>query len=517
MSKPQPTPQPTFLDRVISYVSPMASLRREVARTALSNYRGTVSTRLSRPWEASTSMTGQRLPRQQDQRSARDRARALERKNPIAAGALDRCVENIIGTGIQIEPRTESEEFNAEASDFWENWKKTCDVRGIDSYDEMQRKVFRSQLRDGDVLIKFVDDGFDGKLQPIEGDYIKSPPGKYTNGLTIDGVELNATGRPSKFWIESVDEKYKTTYTSIDADFAIFLANRDRLSDIRGMTRFITTFDMFEMILGYFEDTVTMSRIATWYTIFLKKKNPVAATAGLPSMTNSGGQTQKYVMGEPGQVMVGGEGDEPMLLNPGMPNQSFPEALAAFVRPVGLAFGIPLEQLLFDWSRANYTVSRAIKMQIQRSADILQQNFADRNVSRTYQWVISKAVKNGRIRAQAPLDFWKHEWIPQPLALVDPVKEIAAAAAAVELGVDARTFIARGMGYRFTTVVKQNKADRELMAAAGLPVDTNKAAPQINQAAQQIDTQNQQDTQQPAQTATARLMAMLPEHYRENP
>lgn len=490
--------QPTFLDRVISYVSPEASLRREVARQALSNYRGTVSTRLSRPWEASTSQTGQRLPRLQDQRSARDRARALERKNPIAAGALDRCVENVIGTGIQIEPRTDSEEFNTEASAFWENWKKNCDTRGIDSYDEMQRKVFRSQLRDGDVLIKWVDDGYDGKLQPIEGDYIKSPPGKYADGMTIDGVELNVYGRPIAFWIESIDPTtYKTTYTKVDADDCNFLANRDRLTDIRGMTRFITTFDMFEMILGYFEDTVTMSRIATWYTIFLKKKNPGAATAALPSMVNGAGQSQKYVMGEPGQVMVGGEGDEPMLLNPGMPNQSFPEALAAFVRPVGLAFGLPLEQLLFDWSRANYTVSRAIKMQIQRSADILQQNFADRNVSRTYQRVISRAVKNGRIKAAAPLDFWKHEWIPQPLAMVDPGKELAAAKEGVALGVDARSFIARGLGYRFAVLCKQNKADRQLMKDNGLPIDAPAASAAPQQVSAPVDAPNPEDVPPP--------------------
>ena len=211
----------------------------------------------------------------------------------------------------------------------------------------------------------------------------------------VDGVELDAAGRPIQYWIRTVDpSNQKRTYTAIAARDFVFLARTLNQNDVRGMTAFSTSFDMFDMILGYFEDTVTMSRLATWYTIFIQKSNPQAALAPLQSTTNGAGEPQRVLNGEPGQIMIGKPGEEPKLLNPGMPNQSFPEALAAFVRPVGLAFGLPLEQLLFDWSRANYTVSRAIKMQIQRTADRLQQDFANLYVSRVYQWALSKAVKN---------------------------------------------------------------------------------------------------------------------------
>lgn len=514
------TSNATLLDRVISYVSPTMALQREVARKTLASYRGTVAARTDRSWEESTSSTGQRIPLPQDQRSSRNRARALERKNPIAAGALDRCVENVIGTGIQPEPRTDSPEFNEEAMDWWTAWCRQCDVYGLHDFNGLQRMLFRSQKRDGDVGAVLIDDGYDGKLQTIEGDHIKSPLAKYTGGLTVDGVELDAAGRPVRFWVESIDPKtYKATHTSIEARDFILLANRSRLTDIRGMTAFITNFGMFDMIMGYCEDTVTMSRLATWFSIFIQKNNPQATLAPLATTTNASGEVQRLMSGEPGQIMVGKPGEEPKMISPAHPTQSFPDALAAFVRPVGLAFGIPLEQLLFDWSRANYTVSRAIKMQIQRSADIMQQEFAAQFVSRVYQWAISKAVKNGRFKSKVPDLFWKHEWIPQPLAMVDPIKEIAAAAAAIELGVDARTFVARGMGYRFTDLVEQNKADRKLMTDAGLPVDTNKTAAQLNQPSQQADQQDQPPGQQqaPEQSAVGRLLAMLPEHNRENP
>lgn len=505
---------PSLLDKAINYLSPGLSLRRELARQALASYRGTVQTRFSRPWEASDSQTGMRLPRREDQRSARDRARALERKNPIAGGALERCAENVIGTGIQIEPQTDSPEFNAEASDWWESWKKSSDIRGTCHFDARQFNVFKAMMRDGDTGDVLIDDGFDGKLQTIDGDYIETPQGKYLGGMMVDGVELDAAGRPIQYWIRTVDpSNQKRTYTAIAARDFVFLARTLNQNDVRGMTAFSTSFDMFDMILGYFEDTVTMSRLATWYTIFIQKSNPQAALAPLQSTANGAGEPQRVLNGEPGQIMIGKPGEEPKLLNPGMPNQSFPEALAAFVRPVGLAFGLPLEQLLFDWSRANYTVSRAIKMQIQRTADRLQQDFANLYVSRVYQWALSKAVKNGRFKSIVPDRFWTHEWIPQPLPLVDPVKEIAAAAAAVELNVDARSFIARSMGYRFTDLCKQNAADLALMRSYGLPVASTSAAP----AQQQPATDPSQMDPTAQQSAVKRLLAMLPEHNRENP
>lgn len=456
-----------LLDKAIGYISPETAFRRQIARDAMSSYRGAVPTRVDRSFGGSQSATNTRIPSQSDQRGLRDRARNLERQNPIAAGLLDRSVENVIGTGIQIEPLTESPEFNKAAADWWENWKQSCDVRGQFHFDAFQRMMFRSFLRDGDVGTVLVDAGGTGKLQAIEGDYIASPAGKYQGGLTVDGVELNRAGGIRRFWIRSVDEKYKETFTSVAASDFIFLANVDRFGEVRGTSNFKQCFTLFDMIDGYLEGTVTASRAATLFALLIKKENRQGFSA-LGYGTNGAGESQRVLNVESGMVKYLNPGESVEQVNPAHPNQSFPEAFAAFVRPLGLKFGLPLEEILMDYSRANYTVSRAIKMKIQRVADIFQQNFASQFVSRVYQWSLSKAVNTGEIGVAAPDDFWKHEWIPQPLPLVDPNKEIEAAKAAIELGVDARTYVARGMGYRFTDLCEQNERDEALMELHGL-------------------------------------------------
>jgi len=287
----------------------------------------------------------------------------------------------------------------------------------------------------------------------------------------------------------------------------VFLANIDRFTDVRGTSNFKQTFELFDQINGYFEGTVIASRAATLFSLLIKKNNAGHAFQGLGSTTNSQGTSQKVMNIEPGSVKYLGTDEDVVQVNPAHPNQSFPEAIAAFVRPVGLKFGLPLEELLLDYSRANYTVSRAIKMKIQRVADIYQQDFAARFVSRVYQWALSKAINAGEIEVAAPEgDYWKHEWIPQPLPLVDPNKEIQASQMAVDFGVETRTNVARQMGYRFTDLCEQNERDRELMDEHGLstkpaadpntpPADPN-ADPEQDPPEDTMPGDNQQDNTQ---------------------
>jgi lambda family phage portal protein len=514
----------TLLDRAIAWVSPERGVRRMASRRLMASYNGALPTRVSSRFEQSTSATGQRVPTLPMMQNLRDRARHLERNNPVASGILDRVTENVIGTGIQIEPATSDEDFNTAVSDWWEGWKERCDVTGRFSFDRLQRMTFRSMLRDGDIGTVLVDAYGVGKLQAIEGDYITSPPGKMMGGLTVDGVELDRVGAFSRFWVRSVDEKYKPTFTAVQARDFIFLPNIDRISDIRGTTNFRQDFDLFDMIHGYLENTVAASSIATLFALLIKQDRPMAGPGAMPppTVTNSVGEQQRVLNMESAMVKYLKTGETVEQVKPEQPTQQFPEAIAAFARFVGLKWGLPLEEVLLDYSRANYTVSRAIKMKIQRVADIWQQDFAHQYVSRVYRWALSKAIKNGEISVAPPQDSWKHEWLPQPLALTDPVKEIAAAAAAIELGIDARTYVARGYGYKLKDVVRQNVADRKLMAENGLPIDgPQKVPPPPPPVDPTDDDPPPTDENTPSGSrqgpAVRKLLAMLPEHLKDNP
>ena len=80
------------------------------------SYTSGIYTRLDHPW-ANQVLGANGLPWPIGLRDMRDRARRLEDESPLASGILDRSVENVIGTGITVRPKTESEEFNKEIGD----------------------------------------------------------------------------------------------------------------------------------------------------------------------------------------------------------------------------------------------------------------------------------------------------------------------------------------------------------------------------------------------------------------
>lgn len=480
------------LDKLIEWVAPVWAAKRIAARDFNASYRGTAPTRSSGSWSESQSMTGIRVPTKVQQRGARNRSRSLDRNNVLASSILDRAIENIIGTGIQVQPTTGVKDFDRQALDAWSRFKDSCDVTKRFHYDYMQRLMLRSCFRDGDVGAIMVDNNGQPQKQLIEGDYLESPPSKYIGGIAVDGVELDASGAPLKFWIRTVDQDWKTTFTSIpERDFQ-FLACLDRFQEYRGMPLFTQAFDWFDNIEGYAEGTVITARAGTLFSLLIKKNGSNGAVSKLPSMTNSAGNSQRYKSIEGGTIKYLEPDEDVVQVDPKHPTQSFPESIASFCRFVGLKFGLPIEEVLLDYSRANYTVSRAIKMKIQRVAEIHQQNFASNIVSRDYRWVISKAIKTGLITARPPQNYWQHDIIPDPIPLVDPLKDLQASQLGIEMCVNSRTSVARENGKDFLKIIEQNKLDRESMNAAGVPINDS-TTPQ--QAQQQQQTQQDTGTQ----------------------
>lgn len=469
--------KPTFFERAVSLVSPRLAAERMIFRAS---YSGGIPTRLNRGWSQSTSNTQTVIPNRQQQTAGRDRARTLDQNNVLASGILDRACENVIGTGIQVEPATDSPDFNARASEVWEDWKTAragdggtrCDVRGLRTFDEMQSLMFRCLLRDGDVGAVLVNAFGQPMIQGVMGDYIESPPGKACSPMSVDGIVTGLNTRPTSYYVKGINEKMVPTYYPVAARDFIFLAKTDSTDQIRGITRFNQGADLFDMIMGYLDASVVSARAAAFFSLLITRENAASVFRGLPTGSNSSSEPQKKITIESGTAQYLNPGEKVEQVKPEQPIQGFGDAIATFCRFTGLKFGLPLEEVLLDYSQANYTVSRAIKMKIQRIADTYQRDFANAFVSRIYRYVISMKINAGEFRGVAiPANYWNHEWIPQPLPLVDPGKEIQAAKDAIDLGVEARTFIARGMGYRFNVLCKQNNQDRELMKANNLPIN----------------------------------------------
>jgi lambda family phage portal protein len=475
--------QPTFIDRAIAYLSPKWAAERAYYRAASSSfatsYRGAVRTRLDTAWSVISMGVRQRERNlRESHRQMRERARQLETDNVLAAGVLDRAVENVIGTGIRARPTSSDPEFNRQAAALWKKWTagKTADVRGALTFGALQRMFYRGKLRDGDcgVLLTEARDS-DGlpqpRLQVIESEWIDTPYGNVGDRRIIDGVELNGVDAAAAYWLIVQDENERDAFQRIKARDFVYLARPALYSSVRGESSFNGGYLLFDQIVGYLESVVVASRVGASQALLIKRKNPGIGLGQLGSTTNAAGAQQKAFAVEPGMVHYLGIDEDVASFNPSQPQQQMEAAIRAFSRFVGLKFGLTLEQVLLDFSQTSYSSSRAARLQAEQTAFQEQDDFAATFLARVYPWAVSKWAKNGQITVPMPSDGWAFEWIPQGRPWVDPTKEIRAAAEAVALGVETRSNIATERGYDFHELTVTNAADVKLLSDNGLPTD----------------------------------------------
>lgn len=478
-----------LIDRVIRYFSPGAAVRRSQERAVLDSmpaieavYRGQLPTRIATPWNTSIGFQGANNPLNRWRLTKmRDRSRDLERNNAIACGLLDRCVDNVIGPhGIRAVPQTGDSDFDKLVTEKWERWTEVCDIRGYCSFAEMQRLTLRGHLRDGDAGIAFVKAGGDVKLQGVPGDQIDTQYGQIPDPSVLDGIRFDNKGRPTQFSIIGYDLMGQRSQSWVSANDFVFFPRLRYTTQYRGEPAFSQIFNLLDQIDGYLEAIVVASRVAACQSLLVKTTDASKIFGGLQTTINSQNQTQPIVNFEPGMVRYLKPGEDVVQIKPEQPHADFVNFLTELLRIAGVTFGMPLELVLLDFSRTNYSSARASLLQAYRSFQTLQQQFIDTVLKRIYRWRISRWVATGELEVPTalrgnpakgqPPTYWKHTWIAPGWAWVDPVKEIQAAMLEVDLGITSLTDIAAQHGKILTEIFQRRSNELIEQRKLDIPV-----------------------------------------------
>jgi len=465
-----------IIDRAIAQLSPAWALKREIARRQLGMsaqvYTEAYQNRVGPSYPRSMSMTGLRPLRRFELIRMRDRARSLDRQNAIASGMLDRAVENVIGKGMTLQARTKNKEFNLQVEELWRDRCDKLDVRGLCSWGELQRIMFRSHLRDGDVGAIMMRRAGVPFIQPVGGDWIDS---KKTAGLDtpnkVHGVILDEFGKPIAFTVRNMNSS-SYDETEVPARNFIFMPRLKELDNVRGEPVFATAFPYFDQIDGYVEAVILAARMAACFGAVVKSPAGVSGFAGLGQTQNSQNRQQRIAQLEPGMIQYLNAGEEIQQVTPQQPTQNFPDFVAALLRFAGLNLGLPLELVMLDFSRTNYSSARASLLQAYRSFRTLQQRFIDQFLSRVYPWWLSVMVKNGDIIVPDDIadSYWDHKWMAPGWAWVDPTKEIQAAAMALDMGITSLSQIAGEQGNDLASIFEARQHEIDTMEEKGIPI-----------------------------------------------
>ncbi len=449
----------------------------------------------------------------------RQRSRTLFMTSPIASSAIKLNRTNIIGAGLKLKCRIDSNRLGLtqQQAEQWQRnterefalWanSKHCDALCLNDFYELQSIALLSWLLNGDcfVLIDYEPPTlympYTLRLHLIEGDRVSNPQssGGYVslyqtaqNGNKIyNGIETDKKGKVIAYYIcntyqnganvtkkEWVRVKAYGEKTGIPN--VLHIMEAERAEQYRGVPYLSPVIVMLRQLTQYTEAELIAAVINGIFSVF------ITTSGGNDNIDFDGSidDSQKvydtngdYQLGA-GMINFLAPGEDIKIADTTRPNVNFETFASAMCKYIGAALEIPVEVLVKHFT-ASYSASRAALLELWKYVKMRRSWFVNDFCQPIYEIFLNEAVANGRIQAPGFFDdiaikyaWCKAEWNGPAQGQLDPVKEATAAKIRVEQGFSTREKETTEInGGDFDGNVMQSKMENEKMFQSGLKTE----------------------------------------------
>lgn len=514
----------SLLDKVVSYFDPVVGYKRLQAKAFMALTNGYVGASNEKRSLASykTAKGDADADMLEDIQKNRERCRQLVRNNPLAAGAVNTNVTNVVGTGLKLQSRIDANFLNMtpEQADAWEKnterefrlWAESveCDLeRTLDFYD-IQDVCFRSCLESGDIfvllpMINRSGSPYQTRLQLIEADRVSNPYREIERPQFTCGVEKDENGAPLRYHIlnhhpGSRGIRTKATWIPIEAfgktsgrRNIIHLFAKKRPGQTRGVPYLAPVIEPLKQLGDYTEAEITAAVVSGLFSVFVKTPTGEGITPNLPASENGAAEADEFQM-SPGQMVDLMPGEDVTFADPARPNTAFDPFVMAVLRQIGVALEIPFEILIKHFT-ASYSAARAAMLEAWRYFMNRRAWLAKNLCQPVYEAFMWEAVSAGRISAPGFFKdpairkaYLEAQWLGPARGQIDELKEVKAAALRIQTGISTlKEETAQMTGGDFDTNHRQRAKEIAMRREAGLepevqpPADTQDNSPAADQ------------------------------------
>lgn len=497
-----------MLDNLIGIFSPATAARRVHARKVLNNtkrsYEAARVDRSTASWVANSQSADRALYGEADR--VRNRVRDLMRNNAYARGVRDALVANVVGCGIAPKPAIENDpERNKAILEKWNLWAENADITGRLHFYEMQALAVSELCDAGECLINKVSLPFDHlggvplALELIEAERIATETdvfqprkGLASGNQVRRGVEVDRAGRAVAYWLYPTnphDLGYSVTADAerIDAERIVHIFRQERIGQTRGISWLAPAVLRLRDLEMYLENELQASAVAACFAVNITTVDGGASWGSLNTpdgQESTDSNSDRLERLQPGAVTHTMPGEKVEVINPLRPNSSADAFLATMLRSIAVASGLSYELVSRDYSRTNYSSSRASSLEDQRRFRPLQKFLIWRLCQPVYRLWFRQACLAGDAGEPgyemfpsmadyiAAPEFWtKCNWRAPGWDWVDPLKEVQAAALEVKEGFRSRGDIIEAGGgdlrETFTELAQENDLASELDLTLG--------------------------------------------------
>lgn len=340
-----------------------------------------------------------------------DQSREFARDNLLYSGLVNRCLDFTVGNGYEIVNTP------AQVAAKWNDWFATAEITGRYNGSKLPRAFMREYIHTGEGIALKIKGG---KIQLCESEQIKA------FGGTTQGVETDKYGRPVKYWLAPYKNGMLDTPQAKNADNVIIMLEPERPSSVRGVPLCQATFPMLHRIKDVLD-----SEALTWQLlsrIALKHTSGSGNTFG--TATNTGGFS---VVEMPYSVVFEGDENEDLsVLDFNRPSKDFPASIATFCRFLGLPLGMPLELVMMDFTKSNFSQMRGALVLSWKSFEHLTSSMVTDFYEPLFQWKLEEWILSGEIE-DTP-ENRAHTWVTPQFPWIDELAEADAIEKKIALG-----------------------------------------------------------------------------------
>lgn len=507
--------RPRLSDTVIGFFSPQKVLARQHARFQMAlaggYHGGSRGRRALSEWVTTANdADGDILP---DLPLLRERSRDLLRNAPLALGAINTKVTNIVGTGLKLHATIdrevlgmtddEADEWESAVEREWALWSESsdCDIERTLKFTAFQELAFRSVLENGDALVLLPYKMRKGspyglKIQLIEADRLSNPEFKADDENVAGGVERDSVGAPK---IYHVSDKHPGNYRDpkgitwapvrafgerTGRRNALHLYRKIRIGQTRGIPDLASIIEPLKQLDRYTEAEIMAAVISGMFTVFVKTEDGGGLSPMSPTAEVGGSVTDKdFKMGN-GAILDLMPNESIETANPGRPNTAFDPFVLAILRQIGTALELPFEILIKHFT-SSYSAARAAMLEAWKYYVSRREWLAHNLCQPVYEAWLYEAVARGRIVAPGFLNgdpsirkaFLGARWIGPPRGQIDPTKENSADEVAEDRGWKTASENTAERGGDWKQNVRQRKKEMAMKKEAGLGEEAKPPGP----------------------------------------
>ena len=426
-----------WLDRTITWLFPRTGARRLAARAAievLASYEGAKVGRRTDGWITSgadaNAAIGGDLPR------LRDRSRDLIRNNAHAARGKSVVTCSTVGTGIVPQADTGDPALDKTINGAFTAWGDECDADGQLDFFGLQRMWVEAIFESGETLVRRrlrrLSDGLyvPLQLQTLESDHLDLyAMANNSGGVTIQGVERDAIGRRSGYWLypnhpgaSAVATMLNTAWQSkfVPASEIAHGYRKTRPGQERGVPWLAPVMRLLRDMDEYAEAEIVRAKIAACPTLFVTQPEDMDGR-GVGKATTETATGERIEKMRPGMILYGRPGED---MKPFAPqgHSNFAEFMKFMQHIAATGQDLFYAQISGDLASVNWSSFRAGDRDFRAAIEAFRWLCVIPMLCRpVWRWFIDAAFLAGKI----PVPNYGVSWTPPQFMSVNPEADAA--------------------------------------------------------------------------------------------